>query len=182
MTRPSIGSGLRWGLPLAVVTTGVVLRDCLVIAAAGVLALCAFYHGMDARAPMDAFRAAIRSALAGIASLFAAAALALATIAAIYGMWQPAHDRYFADAWLLAASVAAYLALVDEGDASARFASWRMVAYAVLAAALFGALSAQNFEWILCALPLATAVLMALAGWRLLREVASGFLEVGPRR
>jgi hypothetical protein len=157
---------------------GIALRDCVIIAAAAPLALRAFYIGMDANAPMDAVRAAIRGALAGVASLMVAGALALMTLAAIHGIWQPTHDRFFAGPLLLGASILAFgLSTREEGAAATALSPW-LIASAALTAGIAGTLAAQGFRWDLCALPLATALLMALAGWRLLHEVASAFLGI----
>jgi hypothetical protein len=155
---------------------GIALRDCVIIAAAAPLALRAFYIGMDANAPMDAFRAAIRGALAGVASLVVAGVLALMTLAAIHGIWQPAHDRFFAGPLFLGASILAFaLSTREEGAVARPLPPW-LIASAALTAGIAGSLAGRGLRWDLCALPLATALLMALAGWRLLREVASGLL------
>lgn len=176
MTRLWSGAGLAWGLPLATLAAGVFLRDCLVLAASGPLALCAFYLRMDADAPADPFRASIRCALAGIGSLLGAGALALATGAAILGYWQPSHGTALAGAGLLAASTGAYLAIAwDEGAAAPRRGAG--MAWATLVAAVVATVSVIPVsEWSWCALPLAIAALMAMSGWRLLREVATELL------
>lgn len=161
---------------MVTLAAGIALGDCVIIAAAAPLALRRFYVGMDANAPMDALRAAIRSALAGVASLVVAGVLALMSIAAIHGIWQPTHDRFFAGPLLLVASILAFaLSNREEGAAASPLSPW-LIASAALTAGIAGTLAAQGVRWDLCALPLATALLMALAGWRLLREVASGFL------
>ncbi len=176
------GARARWALPLATLAAGIALHDCVVVAAAGPLALYAFLAGMDEVAPMDAFRAAMRSALAGMASLLAAIALAVMTLAAIHGFWQPIHEWLYADVGLLAISCATFVLYArGEGAAALSGRQW-MVRGAALAAGAAVAASAWNAEWSACALPLATATLMALAGWRLLREVASEFLEIGGER
>ena len=176
------GARIRWALPLAILATGIAMRDCVIIAAAGPLALYAFLAGMDEEAPMDAFRAAIRSALAGVASILAAIVLAVVALAAIHGFWQPIHEWLFADVWLLAISCATFVLYArDEGEATLSVRQW-MVRGAALAAGGALVASAWNADWSACALPLATATLMALAGWRLLREVASEFLAIGRER
>jgi hypothetical protein len=167
---------------MATLVAGIALRDCAAIAAAGPLALCTFYFGMAANAPMDAFRVAIRTALAGIASLFAAAAIAVMALAATHGIWQPAHDWQSAGVWLLAASIAAFALSFHEEDIAARLGPPWLIASAILAAGTAAAILAPGFQLSLCALPLATSVLMALMGWRLLREVAPGILQSGLER
>lgn len=176
------GARTRWTLPLATLAAGIAMRDCVIIAAAGPLGLYAFLASMEEEAPMDAFRAAIRSALAGVASILAAIALAVMALAAIYGFWQPIHEWLFADVGLLTVSFAIFVLYArDEGDAAPSGRQW-MVRGAALAAGVALAASARNADWSACALPLATAALMALAGWRLLREVASEFLAIGRER
>jgi hypothetical protein len=143
----AIDTRLIWALPTSVLASGVALNDCVIIAAAGPLGLWAFHSAMDANAPMDAFRAAMRTAVAGAVSILAAAALAAIALAAIHGIWEPIHEWMGADAALMVAS-----------------------------------LTAWSPELSACAIPLATAVLMALAGWRLLGDVASEFLSIGRDR
>lgn len=169
----------RWALPLFALAAGIALRDCVIIAAAGPLALSAFLADMDDDAPLDAFRAAMRTALAGVAAILAAIALALMTLAAVHGFWQPIHEWPFADVGILTISFATFAVYAQgEGQATLSGRQW-MVRCAALAAGGAVAASAWNLEWSACALPLATATLMALAGWRLLRDVASEFLQMG---
>lgn len=177
-----LGARTRWVLPLAILAAGIAMRDCVIIAAAGPLALYAFLAGMDEEAPMDAFRAAVRSALAGVASILAAIVLAVMVLAAVHGFWRPAHEWLMADITLLTVSFATFaLYARSEGHATLSFRQW-MVRGAAIAAGVAVAASAWNADWSACAFPLATATLMALAGWRLLREVASEFLAIGGER
>lgn len=173
---------LGWWPAMACLAAGIALRDCVVMAAAGPLGLWAFYAGMDRSAPVDAFRAASRCALAGMASILAAIVLGIAVLAAVHGLWQPSHERLFAGAGVLAVSIVT-LGLRFRGEDKAA-PCWRQAVVAGVALAAGGAVAAiaWNLEWSACALPLATAVLMALAGWRLLREVASELLLAGRER
>lgn len=180
----ALGAGLRWALPAASAAAGVALRDCLFLSASGPLALGAFYLGMDARAAADGLRTGARCALAGMASLAAAVALVAAVLAALHGAWNPEHDHYYAGAWLLAGAVIAFLALsradapvVPEGMSRA---SATAIAALAVAAAAFAVVA--GLPWSLCALPVATAALMAMAGWRLIAEVAPAMLAVAYRR
>jgi len=177
-----LGAPSRWALPLVTLAAGIALRDCVIAAAAGPLALYAFLAGMDEDTPMDAFRAAIRSAVAGSVSILAAIALAVMVLAAAHGYWQPVHEWPLADAGLLAISLAIFvLYALGEEATSLSVRQW-IVRSAALAAGAVAVASAWNAEWSACALPLAIAALMALAGWRLLREVASEFLAIGRER
>ena len=173
---------LGWWPAIGCLAAGIFLRDCVVIAAAGPLALCAFYAGMDRDAPVDAFRAAMRCAVAGITSILAAVALAIAVLAAVHGIWQPSHDWLFGGAGLLAVSIATF-GLRCRGEETA-VPSVRQGIVGCMALVVGGAVAAiaWNLEWSACALPLATAMLMALTGWRLLREVASEFLLASHER
>ncbi len=179
-----LGPSLRWVVPVAAVAAGIALRDCLFLAAAGPLALGAFYLGMDARPPANALRGAVRCALAGLASIAGGAALIAAIVAALNGAWNPAHDRFHAGAWLLAASVGAYLVLSAGGmrQLAASAFRWSAFGLAVLLAVLAVIPLAAGLAWSVCALPIATAALMVAAGWRLLREVSPAMLQLGQRR
>lgn len=171
-------AGARLGpwLAAASLGAGVARRDCALIAAAGPVALAAFYLRMDAEAPVDAFRAAVRCAVAGAASLLVAASLLAAVAFAIHGVWIPDHGRHLGGVAVLAVSVGALvLTMTDEGPGA--MGTW----FPALAAGAFGvglafALATDRAEWSLCALPVATAALMGLAGWRLLGDVATGLL------
>lgn len=177
-----IDGRMRWALPWAILVAGIVLRDCVVIAAAGPLALWAFYSGMDNSAPMDAFRAAIRSAIAGVASILAAIVLIIIAMAAVLGLWQPNHEWLNASTGVLAVSLAAFVQLHRGEGANALSAPPWMKAWVALAAG--GVLAAVVWVpgWGACTLPVTTATMMALAGWHLLREVASEFVSVGRER
>lgn len=180
----TLGLGLRWAVPAAAAAAGVVLRDCLFLAAAGPLALGAFYLSMDARPPTNALRGAVRCALAGLASLAGGVVLAAAVVAALNGAWNPAHDRFHAGAWLLAASVGAYLVLSAGGmrQFAASVLRESALGLAVLLAVLVALPFAAGIAWSVCALPIATAALMVAAGWRLLREVSPAMFQLGQRR
>lgn len=178
----AIGSRLRWVSAIGTAAAGIVLKDCLVIAAAGPLALWAFYATMNAQAPTDAFRAAVRTASAGAVSLLAGMTLALATFAAIHGVWQPAHDEFLAGAMVLAASIVGFAAIADNESPSARSVFFWLAACVAFVSIFALVVVTLGNAWSLCALPLATAALLVLVGWRLLSEVATGILEAGLRR
>jgi len=166
---------------MASLGAGIARRDCALIAAAGPLALAAFYGRMDADAPVDAFRAAVRCVAAGAGSLLAAVLLVAVVALAVRGLWLPAHDPYFVGAAVLAASVGALVrVMAEEGDAGA--GGWLLpLSAAAGGAALALAAAVEPSGWATCALPIATASLMGLAGWRLLAEVSTGLLAAGRR-
>ena len=167
---------MGWWPAIVCLALGVGFRDCAVIAASGPLALVAFYLRMDAKSPMDSTRAAIRCILAGAASLLAAVALLITVLAAAHGMWTPIHDTFLPGSGLLLASVGALVLVTMEWD----FEAWRsripLAACAALVIGVVATLLARNFDWSPCALPVAVAGLMAIKGWRLLRDVAAGML------
>ena len=170
---------LLWVATVALAATGIAWRDCVLIASSGPLALSAFYAGMDASAPMGGLRAAIRCALAGIASLLAAGVLGIVATAAIRGAWIPVHDHFIATTWLFALSIGTLVLTAGE-DREGRH-PLRRWAIVVLSSAAGGAalLAAHDYGGSLCSASLAVAVLMAGMGWRLLREVASELLVAG---
>ncbi len=164
---------------VALAVTGTAWRDCVLIASAGPLALSAFYAGMDASAPMGGMRAAIRCALAGIVSLFAAVALGIVATAAIWGAWSPVHDHFTATTWLFALSIGTLVLTAGEDREVRRpLLRWAMV---ILSTSASGAalMATRDYGGSLCAASLAVAVLMAGMGWRLLREVAPELLVAG---
>lgn len=170
---------LLWLAAVALAVTGIAWRDCVVIAAAGPLSLAAFHAGMDASAPMEGFRAAIRCALAGIASLLVASVLGIVATAAIWGTWSPMHDHFIASTWLFALSIGTLVLTAGEDREVRRpLLRWAMV---ILSTSVSGAalLAAHDYGGSLCAASLAVAVLMAGMGWRLLREVAPELLVAG---
>ncbi len=168
-------------LAAASLVAGVARHDCALIAAAGPLALAAFYARMDADAPVDAFRAAVRCVVAGAGSLLAAVLLLAVVALAVQGLWVPAHDPYFAGVAVLVASAGALVrAMADERDAAA--GRWLLPSAAAAGGAALALVAAvEPTGWATCALPLATAALMGLAGWRLLGEVSTGLLAAGRR-
>ena len=168
-------------LAVASLGAGIARRDCALIAAAGPLALAAFYGRMDADAPVDAFRAAVRCIVAGAGSLLAAALLLAAVALAVQGLWLPAHDPYFMGAAVLVASVGGLVrVMADEHDAGA--GGWLLPLAATAGGAALALVAAgEPSGWATCALPIATAALMGLAGWRLLGEVSTGLIAAGRR-
>lgn len=177
----ALGAGLRWAVPAATAAAGVALRDCLFLSASGPLALVAFYLGMDARPAGDGLRVGVRCALAGLASVGAAVALVVAVVAALHGAWSPEHDRHYAGAWLLAGAAAVCLAFVHDGRPALEDPSRELALVAVPSVIAVSAIAAE-LPWSLCAAPIATAALMALAGWRLLADAAPSLLSTASRR
>jgi hypothetical protein len=170
---------LLWVATVALAGAGIAWRDCVVIAAAGPLALSAFYAGMDASAPMGGLRAAIRCALAGIVSLLAAVVLGIVAMAALWGAWSPAHDHFNVTAWLFGLSMGTLvLTAGEEQEGRPPLHRWSIVIASVFASSA-ALLAARDYGGSLCAASLAVAVLMAAIGWRLLRDVASELLVAG---
>lgn len=182
MALSAIGARLGYWPSFGTVMAGMALRDCALIAAAAPLALGAFYLRMDAMEPMDAFRAALRCVLAGGASLLASVVLVLMALAAIHGAWWPAHERFLAGGAFLLVSIGCLAIVVGVQDVEADARRFLLIALATLLVGVGAGYVAEGSEWSLCGFPVAIAVLMAGAGWRLLRDVASGFLGAGLRR
>lgn len=168
-------------LAAASLGAGIARHDCALIAATGPLALAAFYGRMDTEVPVDAFRAAVRCIMAGAGSLLAAVLLLAVVALAVRGLWLPAHDPYFGSAAVLVMSVGVLVrVMAHESDAAA--GRWLLpLAAAAGGAALALVAAGEPSGWATCALPIATAALMGLAGWRLLGEVGTGLLAAGRR-
>lgn len=98
---------LTWLPALLAVISGVALRDCVLLASAGLLALAGFQRRMDQDRPQNPLSAALRCLRAGLGALLAAAALTLAVLGAWLDWWQPANDNPAVAAILLLAFSAA---------------------------------------------------------------------------
>jgi hypothetical protein len=93
-----------WIPALLTLAGGVALRDCVLLASSGLLALAGFTRRMDLDSPMNPLSAALRCVRAGLGALLAAALLTLALIGIWLEWWQPANDSQAAVAILLLAS------------------------------------------------------------------------------
>jgi len=148
---------------------GVAWRDCVLVACSAWLAVHAFYARMDADAPWDGWRAALRCWLAGVGMLLAAIMLLLMVASAQLGWWSASAD---VDAeltvLLLAAGIAAFGRL-GRPIAPSYAAALGLAAVAAVTALL---LADEGLVFARCVFAGASAVAVASMGWRLARHVA----------
>lgn len=177
----SLQRALPWGLAAATLATGLLWRDCVLIASAAVVALQAFHRTMDALAPQTGWAAAARCWLMGGATMAAALILVGAIVAAWFEWWLPANDRGVQTMLALVVIQAVMWArsraspLLDEAG---RIGAWMLTgALVALVAKRLG-----GVEFAPCLFALAVSGALVLAGWRLARDDASLFLWSGQRR
>lgn len=169
---------LRW-TAIGTFGAGLALRDCVLIAAGALVALQAFHVHMDANAPWQGWRAAVRCALAGLGGLFAAGALLAMVGGAWIGWWQPRSDQPLLGLLVLAlAALACWTLQPDDRDP-------RLGAGAAIVMLAGGvALLSASLGWpvALCLFALAAAVLVGGIGWALLRSTAAALACADGRR
>ncbi|MCW5590598.1 MAG: hypothetical protein KIS74_00735 [Burkholderiales bacterium] len=177
-----LATNAAWLPSLAALVAGTVMRQCALLSAAGPLALAAFYVTMDLNAPQDGFRVAVRCAVAGLVSMLGALGLAAVAAAAIFGVWHPDHDRTMAAIAVVAGATAFLVMAMGSGELRAEARNVTQLASVAVPLGLIAAWLYDASEWSQCGLLVASAILMAGAGWRLLRDVASELLAAGVRR
>ncbi len=110
---------LTWMPALLALASGGFLRDCVLLACAGLFAIGGFRRRMDQDSPQGPLVAALRCINAGLGALFAAAALLMMLVGAWLEWWQPANNSQIAAAAVLLVLFAAFRALpgLPSGDA-----------------------------------------------------------------
>jgi len=169
---------LRWTV-IGTFGAGVALRDCVLIAASALVALQAFHLHMDANAPWQGWRAALRCTLAGVGGLFAAGALLAMVGTAWMGWWEPRSDHPLLGLLVLALAALACWAL-PTGERDSRFGAGAAIAMLAGGVALLSA--SRGWPVALCLFAFATAVLVGGIGWALLRSTAAALAVADGRR
>ena len=162
---------LPWLVAAAVLASGVVWRDSVLIACSTLFALQAFELHMDAGSPWQAWRAALRCWVMGLASLLCGLALWTIVGAARLDWWTPANDR--PDDVLLILSTAAAICLLVRGET--RRLGFRLFADLLVPAAVVVTLAASSSGWEDA--PFLFAIFVGLAitqsGWRRLHAAGA---------
>jgi len=169
---------LRW-TAIGIFGAGIALRDCVLIAASSLVALQAFHLHMNANAPWQGWRAALRCALAGLGGLFAAGALLAMVGSAWMGWWEPRADHPWLGLLVLSLAALACWAL-PLGDLDPRFGIGAAIAMLAGGVAIFSA--SRGWPLALCLFAFATAALVGGIGWTLLRSTAAALAFADRRR
>ena len=158
---------LPWIVAATVLAAGALWRDSVLIACSVMFLLYAFELNMDAGAPWQAWRVALRCWLMGAASLLCGLALWVIVGAVRLEWWTPANDRPDDVLWLL--SMAAAVCLLVRGES--RHMGFRPFADLLVPLAVMATLAASSSGW--TEAPALFAVFVALAvthaGWRRLQ-------------
>lgn len=166
---------LTWLPALLAVVSGIALRDCVLLASAGPLALAGFEHRMDQDRPQNPLSAALRCLRAGLGAVLAAAVLALAVLGAWLDWWQPANDSPALAAALLLAFSAATRGQPDA--ASLALAAAPAGPLLLLAGVSTLAFEAYGVPLVCCAAAVAAAAFLAWRGLTLLGDEAQLLLR-----
>ena len=168
-----------WLPALIALAGGILLRDCVLLASAGLFALGGFRRRMDQDSPQHPLSAALRCINAGLGTMLAAATLVMMLVGAWLDWWHPANDSPIAAAAVLLVSFAAFRALPGTprrlGEPTTSDAGME---YLMLA----GALATLAMEWldvrlICCAGAATAAAYLAWTGWHLVHDEASFMLR-----
>ena len=179
MSRFGSFQGVPWGLACAVLVIGVIWRDCVLVGAGALMALPAFRHHMDARAPWEGWRAALRCLLMGLGSLVCAAVLVLMVAAARFSWVEPAQDRPVATLLVVLVAVALCAAALRGVPSDAR----ELVLLWAIPVGVGIAILTNGLGWTQApyAFALVASAIMATTGWSLARHTARELL-VAQRR
>ena len=162
---------LPWIVSATVLAAGVLWRDSVLVACSAIFLLHAFELHMDAGAPWQAWRIALRCWLMGAVSLLCGLALWVVVGAVRLEWWTPANDRPDDVLWLL--SMAAAVCLLVRGES--RHMGFRPFADLLVPLAVMATLAASSRGW--AEAPALFAVFVALAvthnGWRRLQGAGS---------
>ena len=171
---------LTWMPALLALASGILLRDCVLLAGAGLFALGGFRRRMDRDTPQRPLVAALRCINAGLGAMLEAAALLMMLVGAWLEWWQPANNSPIAAAAVLLVLFAAFRALpgLPPGPSSAPAVSDTRPEDLVLVVAL-GALATEpvGVPLVCCAGAAIAAVYLAWTGWHLVRDDAGLMLS-----
>jgi hypothetical protein len=154
-------------------------RDCVLVASGALLALHAFYAGMDRSSPWEAMRGALRCWVAGLLSILGAVGLLVwVAVVVLIGWSAPAHALGEALAVL---SLAAVLAWFGRADAASTRYERAVAGTALVAAAGAEIMVRDGIAYAPCAFAILVAVSIAWLGWHLAHDLASILLRASER-
>ena len=171
-----------WLPALIALAGGILLRDCVLLASAGLFALGGFRRRMDQDSPQHPLSAALRCINAGLGTMLAAATLAMMLVGAWLDWWHPANTSPIAAAAVLLVSFAIFRALpahrfrgAESGLSDMSDAGLEHLLFAAALATL--ALEWLGVRLVCCAGAATAAAFLAWTGWHLLRDDASFMLR-----
>lgn len=168
---------LTWMPALLALASGSLLRDCVLLACAGLFAIGGFRRRMDQDSPQRPLVAALRCINAGLGALLAAAALLMMLVGAWLEWWQPANNSPITAAAVLLVLFAAFRALpgLPPGDAPSAVSDARTEDLVLLVAMAALAMEPLGVPLVCCAGAATAAAFLAWTGWHLVRDDA-GFM------
>lgn len=170
---------LTWLPALLALAGGILLRDCVLLACAGLFALGGFRRRMDRDSPQRPLLAALRCINAGLGAMLAAAALLMMLGGAWLDWWRPANNSPITAAAVLLVLFAAFRAMPGSppGGAAPAVSDARPEYLALLVAMATLALEPLGVLLVCSAGAAAAAVFLAWTGWHLVHDDASFMLR-----
>lgn len=167
-------SRLPWGGVLFMLVFGITTRDCILIASAALLtvyvARTRFTHGEA----LDMWRCAIRSWMVGGVSLVLALLLVIWVVGMHTGLWEGAGIDTPEMLWLLGLCVSgvgvATVSAIAPNQRSAEYIGFVTLSIAVLLGAFVSRTTDASGP---CAFALGVAIVVAVSGWQLARNIGS---------
>jgi hypothetical protein len=154
-------------------------RDCVLIASSLLLALHAFYAAMDRGSPWEATRCAIRCWVAGVLSMFGAAALLVWVAAFMFiGRSSPVPPL---DEALAVLGLAVAIAWLGRQGVSRAWHQHAVAGVALGAAASAEIMVRSGFAYAPCAFAIFVAVAMAWLGRHLAHDLAGALMRASGR-
>jgi len=170
---------LPWVAAGIALTFGAWWRDCVLVASSLLLALHAFYAGMDRGSPWEAMRGAIRCWVAGLLSMLGAVGLVVWVAAVMLIGWSaPAHAL---DEALAVLGLAAAVAWFGRAHVASTGYERAVAGTALVAAASAEIMVRDGVAYASCAFAILVAVSIAWLGWHLAHDLASTLLHASER-
>jgi hypothetical protein len=181
MTSPA--PALAWWLlpPVVLASAGLAWRDCTLLGLAAVAAHRLFLWRMDAGAPWEAWRAALRCLWAGLAAIAAALVLLVFVVGGLAGAWAMRHDPQGPALNLLALGSLFLGALMLLPSGPQRRDELLFWAGLLAVAALLTAPGGAGLGFWPCMFSLLICAGLVAAGWRLAHHSTRELLRAGQR-
>ena len=165
-----------WLPAVASFAAALLLLDCVLLAAAGLLCARGFYWAMDGAAPLTPGAGALRCLAAALALLTAALVLSGTGLTALVGWWTPSPEvSKITPMFVIAVVALPSLVRSLGGFCEAGDLTVDIIALTALMAVL--ALRTSGIAFAACWALLASGAFLVGVSWRLSRTVANAFLE-----